>query len=298
MQIAATKNHVLVSGKAGVQVHNLDTGESTRTFLPGEAKTITPVNGTVYLGVYTLARLFTMLADGSSPQQVDEIGHEQTRPTDAVYDEQRGELLITSEPEYGRYEGAFSTYDVESGEIKAHRGVVPDQSIASVAVLDGVAYLGSHTRNSLGTEPIVEDATVSAFDLDSGEVLWEITPVEGADRISDLKAYRGRIYATTDDGDLLEIDPETGSVSSTVTVGPRQSTLAIARGVLYGTDGERVFRVAPSRHGDPSVTTVLDELNAATYSFPMIAAPPDGSALYTLRDRNLIRITGLPTARP
>ena len=86
MAIAATPTSVLVSGKAGVQVHDLATGGSSRTFLPGEAKTMTPVGNSVYLGVYTLARLWQMRPDGTGLHELGQIGNEQTRPTDAAYD--------------------------------------------------------------------------------------------------------------------------------------------------------------------------------------------------------------------
>jgi hypothetical protein len=293
MQLAATEDHVLVSGKAGVQVHDLGTGTSTRPFLPGEAKTISPVGDTVYLGVYTLARLFTMAPDGSALRQVDTVGHEQTRPTDAVYDERSGRLLLTTEPEYGEYEGTLSIYDVKARDFAVYRGVVPDQSVASVTVRDDVAYLGSHTRNSLGTEPIVDDATLSAFDLSGRKVLWEVTPVVGADRIGDLVAFRGRVYGTTNNGKLFEFDPASGTATATVTLGSGQSVLTLARDRLYGTDGDRVFQVVPSAQGAPAVHTVVDGLDAEVYSVPMLAASPDGSALYTLRGRDLVRISGL-----
>ncbi len=86
MGIAATATSVLVSGKAGIQVHDLASGTNTRTFLPGEAKTLTPVGREVYLGVYTLARLWSMKPDGSGLHEFGRIGNEQTRPTDETYD--------------------------------------------------------------------------------------------------------------------------------------------------------------------------------------------------------------------
>jgi hypothetical protein len=226
-------------------------------------------------------------------RHVDTVEHEQTRPTDAVYDERSGRLLLTTEPEYGEYEGTLSIYDVKARDFAVYRGVVPDQSVASVTVRDDVAYLGSHTRNSLGTDPIVDDATLSAFDLSGRKVLWEVTPVVGADRISDLVAFRGRVYGTTNNGKLFEFDPASRTVTATVTLGSGQSVLTLARGRLYGTDGDRVFQVVPSPQGAPAVHTVVDGLDAEVYSVPMLAASPDGSALYTLRGRDLVRISGL-----
>lgn len=295
MQIAAVKDKVLVSGKAGIQVHDLAAGTSSRVFLPGEAKTMTPVGNQVYLGVYTLARLWSMRPDGTALTELTRIENEQTRPTDAVYDERGNRLLMSTQPDYGRYNGTLTVFDLASGDLAVHRGVVPDQSVASVVVSGDVAFLGSEIRNSLGTDPIVKTATVSAFDLRTNQVRWQVTPVAGAARITDLAEHRGRLYGVTDTGKLFVMDPASGAVTSVTTIGTSQSTLVTARDGLYGSDGKRVFQVLPARDGAaPQVRTVVDGLSSDGYGVVMIAAAPDGSALYTIKGRNLIRVTGLP----
>jgi hypothetical protein len=289
MQMTATaEGTVLVSGKVGVQVHDVATGTSTRTFLTGEAKTMTEVDGTVYLGVYTLARLYTMKPDGTALRQVGDVGNEQTRPTDAHYDPGTGQLLVTTEADYGSLNGALARYSVDTGRLTVDRGIVPDQSIRSVTSRAGVAYLGSETRNSLGTDPIVPNATVSAYDLRTGAVRWQVTPVDGAQQVASLVAWGDRLYGSTDTGVLFTLDARTGAPLGRAQVGTGQSVLTRAGDDLYGTDGRRVFRVRP---GDvPRVTTVVDGLAAEYYSVPMLAAGPDGHWLYTLRGRDLVGI--------
>lgn len=292
MAIAATRDYVLVSGKAGIQVHDLAAGTSRRVPLPGEAKTMTPIEGRVGLGVYTLARLWTMRSDGSNLHEVTRVEHEQTRPTDTEYEPESGAILMTTEPDYGKYEGSLAVHDLASGVLDVYRGVVPDQSVQSVTARSGTAYLGSHTRNSLGTEPIVPDATLSAFDLDDRRVLWETTPVPGATAIVDLAFFRGRLYGTTNDGRLFEFDPATRQVRGVVRVGAGgQSELVVARGVLYGSDGNRLYRVEPAPSRPPVLTTVLDGLRAEWYGGrPLLTSSPDARSLYTLRGRELIRV--------
>lgn len=294
MGIAATATSVLVSGKAGIQVHDLATGTNSRTFLPGEAKTLTPVGPNVHLGVYTLARLWSMKADGSGLHELGRIGHEQTRPTDDAYDERSRTWLLSTEPDYGKYDGTLTEQHLDTGTREVHRGVVPHQSVRSVATHAGIAYLGGATRNSLGTTPILPEATVVAFDLASNRTLWEVAPIAGVQVYSDVLAYRGRLYATTDDGRLAELDPATGKVLATVAIGTGQSRLAIARSGLFGTDSKRVFQVVPSRSGAPAVRTVVDGLAAQIYSYPLITASHTGDALYTIKGRDLVRIGNLP----
>ncbi|WP_433158818.1 PQQ-binding-like beta-propeller repeat protein [Kribbella sp. CA-247076] len=294
MGIAATATSVLVSGKAGIQVHDLASGTSTRTFLPGEAKTLTPVGRDVYLGVYTLARLWSMKPDGSGLDEFGRIGHEQTRPTDATYDARSRTWLISTEPDYGKYDGTLTEQHLDTGRLEVHRGVVPQQSVRSVATHEGVAYLGGATRNSLGTEPILPEATIVAFDQRRNRRLWEVAPLSGAQSYSDVVVYRGRLYATTDDGRLAVLDPRTGRVLADAVIGTGQSTLTIARSGLFGTDSKRVFQVVPRRSGPPAVTTVVDGLGAQIYGFPLITTSHTGDALYTIKGRDLVRIGNLP----
>ncbi|MDX3006125.1 PQQ-binding-like beta-propeller repeat protein [Kribbella solani] len=294
MAIAATSTSVLVTGKAGIQVHDLATGASTRAFLPGEAKTLTPVGRSVYLGVYTLARLWQMKPDGSDLHELGQIGNEQTRPTDEAYDARSRTWLISTEPDYGKFDGTLVEQHLDTGQREVHRGVVPHQSVRSVTTGDGIAYLGGATRNSLGTDPILPAATIVAFDLRRNKTLWETTPLTKAQSYSDVVLYRGRLYATTDDGRLVVLDPRTGKVVTSTTLGTSQSRLVIARAGLYGTDSRRVFKLTPARTGAPTVTTVVEGLGAQIYSYPLITASHTGDALYTIKGRDLVRITKLP----
>ncbi|TCC24516.1 YncE family protein [Kribbella speibonae] len=293
MAIAATPTSVLVSGKAGIQVHDLATGASTRTFLPGEAKTMTPVGRQVYLGVYTLARLWQMKPDGVGLHEFGRIGNEQTRPTDAAYDARSQTWLLSTEPDYGKYDGTLVEQHLDTGQLEVHRGVVPHQSVRSVTTADGIAYLGGATRNSLGTDPILPEATVVAFDQRRNKVLWETAPLAGAQSYSAVAHYRGRLYVTTDDGRLGVLDPRTGKLVAGTTLGTSQSRLTIARSGLYGTDSKRVFKITPTITGAPAVSTVVDGLASQIYGYPLITTSHDGAALYTIKGRDLVRIGGL-----
>ncbi|TDD26905.1 hypothetical protein E1218_11795 [Kribbella turkmenica] len=297
MGIAATATSVLVSGKAGIQVHDLAAGTSARIFLPGEAKTLTPVGRDVYLGVYTLARLWSMKPDGSGLDEFGRIGNEQTRPTDATYDARSRTWLIATEPDYGKYDGTLTEQHLDTGEREVHRGVVPQQSVRSVATHDGIAYLGGATRNSLGTDPILPEATIVAFDQARNRTLWEVAPLPDAQSYSDVIVHRGLLYATTDDGQLAVLEPRTGEVLSTAVIGTGQNTLTIARAGLFGTDGKRVFQIVPRRSGPPAVTTVVDGLASQIYGFPLITTSHIGDALYTIKGRDLVRIGNLPRAK-
>jgi hypothetical protein len=271
-------------------VHDLRTGSNSRTFLPGEAKTMTPLGDRVYLGVYTLARVWSMRLDGTELTELDRIEDEQTRPTDAWYDRGTRQLLIATEADYGKINGSLAGYRPQDGQLTVRRGIVPNQSLRSVTVHNGIAYLGSETRNSLGTEPIEKEAGVSRVDRRTGRVLDQFAPVPGAQQITDLMPYQGRVYGTTEKGDLFVLDRTGRHVAATVKIGTGASTLVLAGDGLYGTDGKRLFQVTPSP--TPTVSTVVDGLAAQAYAVGLIAASPDGRTLYTIKGRNLIAVTG------
>nr|WP_238351195.1 PQQ-binding-like beta-propeller repeat protein [Kribbella shirazensis] len=234
-----------------------------------------------------------MKPDGSDLHELGQIGNEQTRPTDAAYDERSQTWLLSTEPDYGKYDGTLVEQHLDTGQREVHRGVVPHQSVRSLTTADGVAYLGGATRNSLGTDPILPEATVVAFDQGRNQVLWETPALPRAQSYSSIAHYRGLLYATTDDGRLAVLDPRTGKLLTSATLGSSQTRLVIARSGLYGTDSKRVFKITPNATGAPTVSTVVDGLGAQIYGYPLITTSHDGEALYTIKGRDLVRIGGL-----
>ncbi|MEV4658821.1 hypothetical protein [Micromonospora sp. NPDC049301] len=287
MAIATDGPRVYVSGKAGVQVHDLVAGTSTRRFLPGEAKAMTPVAGEIWMSVYTLAYLFRMAPDGD-PRRVTTIGHEQTRPLDAIWSPADKLLVVGTEPEYGRHGGAVSFYDPRAGALDVHRDVIPDQSIRSVAVKHGTAFLGSSINGGLGTTPRATEARLAGFDLATRTKTWEISPVPGAKQIVELVATGDRILGLTETGVLFAVDQRTRQMVAATTVASGQNTLVQVGSAIYGTNGRDVWKLDPATM---TVTPFVTGLNAEWYGGgALLTAAPDGSALYALRGRNLVRI--------
>ncbi|WP_170223034.1 PQQ-binding-like beta-propeller repeat protein [Nonomuraea turkmeniaca] len=291
MAITATEDRVLVSGKAGVQVHDLATGTSTRTFLPGEAKVMTPIRDQVYLSVYTLAYLFSMRPDGSDLQRLTRVGADQNRPLAAHYDKRSRRLLVGTQPEYGLHGGALALYDPSKNAVEAFRDVVENQSISAITSLLGTAYVGSEIYGGLGTTPIEPEAKLAAFDLHTKQVRWSLVPVPGAKRISALTEQRGKLYGIASTGVIFEFDPWRKKVTRTVPVpvtGGGSGSLVEAGGKIYGTDGNQVYRLDTRTM---TVSTVVSGLAAQAYGTqPLLAASPDGTSLYALKARNLVRI--------
>lgn len=290
--LATDGTTVLVGGTAGLQVHPDITSAtpSRRVTLGGEAKDMVVVDDIAYMGVYTLARIAAMQLRGDAPAELARVGaeYEQTRPHAIAYDQRRGLLVMGTEPDYGRWEGALSLYDLESDEIQTYRGIIPDQSIHAVCIAPGGVYLGGDIVNGFGTTPTAEAAELAYFDYATRSVVWSFVPVPTGTRIYDLVLVGQRLVGTTAEGDMFAVDVQSRQVAWTVDVGSRGGRVARIGNRVYATDGDRlvVVRVGPRR---PRVETVLDGLAQQWFGTPQVIATPDG-ALVTIRGTDLIRV--------
>jgi hypothetical protein len=73
------------------------------------------------------------------------IGHDQKRPWEMVHDAQRGQVLIASAAGYGKLDGALTILDPVSGDMHTY-SVLPGQSVMSVCVSGGMAYVAGDNR--------------------------------------------------------------------------------------------------------------------------------------------------------
>jgi streptogramin lyase len=292
MTVMSDGRRVYVSGKGGTQVHDRATGEQTRVGIPGEPKAMVSVDGQVYMGVYTQALLYGWRPGDTKAALLAHIANRQDRPRDMVYDADSKLLVIPTQPEPGQPDGALALYHVPTGTLDVYRPIVDQQSVYSVTTLRGTAYLGTYIQEGFGLPPATTTARLAAFDLDRRRLDWQLEPVPGATFIADVVHTASRIYGVTDTGVLFEFDPARRKVLRTVEVGGPGGDLVVRDDVLYGTDGDRVYRVDLK---SLRVSTVVDGLAGAWFDGAKLADDPGGRGLYTLRDRNLIHIaTGGP----
>jgi outer membrane protein assembly factor BamB len=287
MVIMSDGRRVYVSGKGGVQVHDRATGEQGRIGIPGEPKAMVPVDGQIYMGVYTQALLYGWRPGDASAALLARIANRQDRPRDMVYDADSGLLVIPTQPEPGQPDGALALFHVPTGILDVYRPVIDQQSVYSVTTLRGTAYLGTYIQEGFGLPPATTTARLAGFDLARRRLDWQLEPVPGATFIADLGQTANRIYGVTDNGVLFEFDPARRTVLRTVEVGDAGGDLVVRDDVAYGTDGNRVYRVDLE---SLRVSTVVDGLAGGWFDGAKLAADPSGRGLYTLQGRNLIHI--------
>lgn len=290
MSLAYGDGRLFVGGSAGVQVTAADGSSTDRISLGGEAKDFDIVDHVVHAGVYTLARIYRMPTDGETFTEVARVAadQEQTRAHCVVVDRRSGLVHLGTEPDYGKWEGALSTLDPSTGELRTWRGVIPDQSIHSIAVVPGGLYLGGDVINGFGTQPKAERASLAFFNPASGRLAWTMDPLPDAKRIFDLHPIGRHLVGMSSTGTLFCVDParrKTLWQLSTGTVGGR---LAVLGDTVHGSNSDALWsaRIGPNQ---PSLTMHATGLAQSWFGPTEVAT--DGRDLYTTKGLNLIKVS-------
>lgn len=290
MSLCHAGDRIVVGGTLGVQVVSTEVTPAFPTFrvpFGGEAKDMEAHGGVVHMGVYTLARYLTMPADGRAVTEVARVdaAQEQTRPTSVTVDPRRGLVLMSTEPDYGRWEGALNIWDGQ--RFRSWRGILPDQTVQSVCPDPHGVFLGGSIVNGYGTTPTTTRAKLAYFDYRTERLAWLVEPTEGG-VIVDLKLIGRVLVGMTRDGELFALDPRTREVLWRVDVGAVGGKLAVIDDRVFGTDGGRLWTVRVTRH-EPTPSVLADGLNQSWFGTPEVVT--DGArTLFTTRGLNLIRV--------
>ena len=290
MSLCFAGDRIVVGGSLGVQVTSAEqtpTFDSYRVPFGGEAKDMDVRDGTVYLGAYTLARLLSMPVDCSTVSELARVdaAYEQTRPTSVIVDNRRGGILMSTEPDYGRWEGALNIYDGQ--RFHTYRGVLPDQTVQALCPDPHGVFLGGNIHNGFGTVPTTTRAKLGYFDYATRAVSWLIEPTSGT-AVEDLKLIGGLLVGTTGEGELFAVDITTRAVRWTIDTGAAGGKLAVVDNRVFGTDGTTLWtvKIGPIQ---PSLDVVATDLNQSWFGTPEVVT--DGSsALFTIKGLNLVRV--------
>ncbi|MEU4645220.1 hypothetical protein [Micromonospora sp. NPDC023814] len=290
MSLCHAGDRIVVGGTLGVQVVSTEATAAFDTFrvpFGGEAKDMETYGGMVHMGVYTLARYLTLPVDGRAATEVARVdaGQEQTRPTSLTVDRRRGLVLMSTEPDYGRWEGALNIYDGQ--RIRSWRGILPDQTVQSLCPDPHGVFLGGSIRNGYGTIPTTSRARLGYFDYHTERLAWLVEPTSGG-VIVDLKLIGRVLVGVTSEGELFALDPRTREVLWRIDVGAAGGKLAVIDDRVFGVDGTRLWTVPVGRR-EPALTVLADGLNQSWFGAPEVVT--DGvRALFTTRGTNLIRV--------
>lgn len=255
-------NAYLVGGNAS---YDPETGEVVQFKGIGQAEGITYVGDKMYFGVYTEAKIYEydvthnveLEGENLNPKKLFSLhSYEQDRPFAMLGVEEENKLFIGTVPDYGKLGGVFAIYDLNNKDLKVNRNIIENQSVISLAYIDGLVYGGSSIWGGLGSNPTEKEAKLFIWDIKSSKKIAEIVPVEGKKAISALmKGPDGNLWGFAE-GTLFIFDVKSKKVCHKENKFPidytgyghlwRDVFIQIAPdGNIYGTAGTQFFRMDP-----------------------------------------------------
>jgi hypothetical protein len=261
--------------------------------VPGEAKTLTWVRDGLYSAIYPSTEVVRIDPRTKEVRSFGTIGHEQIRPWQAAYDEQTKLLVIASAPGTGKLTGALTLLDTRTGELDVHYGVLPDQSVMSVSIVDGIAYLGGDVVGGGGITPTRSAAAIGAFDLRRRTMLWTADPLAGERSIQSVAVKDGVLYGVLKrtSGGWFTYDLRTRAVVRGTNKLSGYGEIFVDRtGVYCETNfGGNLYRLGP---GLTEAELLVNKLGDGWYTVPQLS-PVRGRPrhhVWGLADRDLVQL--------
>lgn len=284
--------HLYVGGHWVVTEHAIGTGATRRIRVAGEAKTLNWVRGELYSALYPSTEVIRINPRTAEVHSFGTIGHEQIRPWQAAYDERSKLLAIASAPSTGKLTGALTLLDVRTGELDVHYGILPDQSVMTVSIVDGIAYLGGDVVGGGGITPTRTSAAIAAFDLTQRKLLWTVEPLAGERSIQSVAVHNGILYGVLKrtSGSWFTYDLRTQAVMRGANKLSGYGQLyADHTGVYCETNfGGNLYQLGP---GLDTAKLMVNKLGDGWYTVPQLS-PVRGARhrVWGLADRDLVQL--------
>lgn len=260
-----------------VQLHPFDGGSSRRVTVPGEPKSMTAVDGAVYLAVYSNGQALRLDPGADEPVLVADWPDIQNRPRIIHRHAGSGRLLVGTSSDFAGG-GALVVIDEAGHGVTLHTDPLGDrQAVESLASHGDLALVGG-----LG-----DDARLAGWDPAAGQKRWEAIPVPGGGAITGLAADEQRLFVLTAQGALVTVDPDSHRATDRrdLPLG-KAGELLLTDGWLYAVGTHALVRVDPATLAHD---TLVDGLDATLFTRPLVRADPQGR-LYLFADMDLARL--------
>lgn len=268
--------HLYVGGHFVVTKHSVHNWSKVRIRVPGEAKTLTRVDDHIFSAVYPSTELVKINVASDEVQSLGHILHGQQRPWQSVYDPGTGLVLVASAPGTGSLIGALTVIDAATGDFEVYPGILGDQSVMTVAVVDGIAYLGGDVVGGGGVTPREESASIGAFDLSTRQLLWSDQPFPGHRSIQNLVVLDGIAYVIMkrDSGSWFAYDLRSRQViadGSGQLSGYGDAVVSKGRVYVETNFGGNAYQIGP---GLERARHLVDNLGDDWYTVPKLCPAP------------------------
>ena len=252
----------------------------------GEAYSLVSSGDSLYLAVYggeaktplmvfqPSRRFSPGVIPGSNPLFVTYSGADTGWRPEAMVMASDGKFYIGSIAGYGSIDGPLTVFDPRTNQTERINGIVPGQSIVSLASIKDLLVGGTTIYGGGGSHPSQREAKLLLWSMQSRQKTFETVPVQGASAITDiLELQNGKVM-----GVAAGIKPDgassTGSTERLFVFDLRSHTVdysiplemnAVTNSVAVGPDGavwglatEGIFRFDPkSRSVELRVKTAV-----------------------------------------
>lgn len=258
----------------------------------GQCEGMKAIGNKLYMGVYPGAYIYEYdytqpWSIGTNPKLIFNLSsYGQDRPFGVAGGD--GKVFIGTVPQYGILGGALAIYDTATQNLTVTNDLINDQSIITLAYLNGKVYGGTSIYGGLGINPTQTSGKFFVYDIATG-TKTEFTPVAGAQAVTSVIVGPDNKIWGFAEGNLFIYNPATGTIEYNQSKFPEvnytSNTWYDARmligkdGYIYGTIHGKLFKIDPSTK---VITTILSSnaYGIAKDDFGYIYYTDDSQTLY------------------
>ncbi|TDW70197.1 hypothetical protein [Kribbella pratensis] len=274
LSVAGGKDNIYAGGflNGGVSVVNPDTGAATFNRFSQVEALMESSNGTVWIGAYPEARLYSYDTSKpwSSPEYSPGPPGTPDNPVQALnlkpdlfqtraraLAEVNGKIAVGTVPDGDRLGGALVIYDPKTGTAEKYRNVVQDESVFGLTANCGIVYGGTSIAGGLTTTPPTREAgTVFAWDVAKKQKLWETVPVPGAATVSSVTIGPDGLLWGVAGRTVFAVAPDSGKLKKSFTLGTTTSSgdiVSTPEAVYVSIDLNKIYRIEPGKKAVPTL---------------------------------------------
>lgn len=285
MSVAAGGGYAFVGGNGSVSQHNDANSDISKVLIASETKDALVLDGAIIAAVYSSQGIWRYdPATGDDPKRIIELPQEQNRPQSVAWDSTTSRFLVGLQADTVGG-GSLAICDLDAKKAEVEINPLDDQMVRAVTSKKGYAYIGGDDPEG----PRPDNGHLACWDIKKQKEIWRIDPDMDGVGINSVAVQGNRLFAITLDGDILVVNRHDGEIETIIDRTPEtkgRAVLVATHGRVFGASPKAVFRVDPHRL---TLTNIVEDLDAQWYSGPRLSADERGN-LYTLRERNLIRV--------
>ena len=196
-----------------------------------------------------------------------------------------GRVYLGSVAGYGKLGGPLTIWDPSDNHVVSYPQLVHDESVISLAVVDGQIAGGTTTGGGGGSHPTQKEAHLFLWDPRTSAKTFQMVPVPGARTVNNLIAGPDKLVYGMAADTLFVFDPAAKTIRHTERLpfrgAPYNSIALGADGNLWGLAREGIFRIDTRTH---SIALVARSPKPITAGFEL-----RGGSLYYASEATLYR---------